>query len=38
MFACNFENDNDFKWKNVKNESCIFLSWKNFKTGFNPFG
>ena len=25
-FACNFENENDFKWKNAQNKSCRFLS------------
>ena len=26
IFACYFENENDFKWKNEKNKNCIFLS------------
>ena len=25
-FTCNFENENDFKWKNEKNKNCSILS------------
>ena len=26
MFACKFENEKDFKWKNTKNKNCSILS------------
>ena len=35
MFACKFENENDFKWKNTKNKSFIILNLEKFKTYFN---
>ena len=38
MFKLDFENDMDFYWKNVLNESCIPMSLKNIWTNFSSFG